>query len=233
MMLQVSLVQQIAAWVLPVLLAITVHETAHGWVARRFGDKTAEMLGRLTLNPIKHVDPVGTILVPALMLLLPVGFVFGWAKPVPVDWRNFKHPKQDMAWVAVAGPLSNLLMALVWALAARFALGLPADTWLALPLLFMGVAGIFINTILMVLNLLPLPPLDGGRVVTGLLPAPYAYQFARIEPYGFFILLALLFTGILSFVMSPLIELFLQLMASVAGMKPEYLLTVLYTLMRS
>jgi len=232
-MLQVSTVQQISAWVMPVLLAITVHETAHGWVARRFGDKTAQMLGRLTLNPIKHIDPVGTILVPALMLLLPGGFVFGWAKPVPVDWRNFKHPKQDMAWVAVAGPASNLLMALAWALAARVALGLSSDNWIALPLLFMGVAGIFINTILMVLNLLPLPPLDGGRVVTGLLPAPYAYQFARVEPYGFFILIALLVTGVLGIVMWPVVKLFLQLMASVAGMKPGYLETILFALMRS
>jgi Zn-dependent protease len=232
-MLQVSTVQQISAWVMPVLLAITVHETAHGWVARKFGDKTAQMLGRLTLNPIKHIDPVGTILVPAVMLLLPGGFVFGWAKPVPVDWRNFKRPKQDMAWVAVAGPASNLLMALAWALAARVALGLSADNWIALPLLFMGVAGIFINTILMVLNLLPLPPLDGGRVVTGLLPAPYAYQFARIEPYGFFILVALLVTGVLGIVMWPVVKLFLQLMASVAGMKPGYLETILFALMRS
>lgn len=232
-MLQVSTVQQISAWVMPVLLAITVHETAHGWVARRFGDKTAQMLGRLTLNPIKHIDPVGTILVPAVMLLLPGGFVFGWAKPVPVDWRNFKHPKQDMAWVAVAGPASNLLMALAWALAARVALGLSADNWIALPLLFMGVAGIFINTILMVLNLLPLPPLDGGRVLTGLLPAPYAYQFARIEPYGFFILVALLVTGVLGIVMWPVVKLFLQMMASVAGMKPGYLETILFALMRS
>ena len=232
-MLQVSTVQQISAWVMPVLLAITVHETAHGWVARRFGDKTAQMLGRLTLNPIKHIDPVGTILVPAVMLLLPGGFVFGWAKPVPVDWRNFKHPKQDMAWVAVAGPASNLLMALAWALAARVALGMSTDNWIALPLLFMGVAGIFINTILMVLNLLPLPPLDGGRVVTGLLPAPYAYQFARIEPYGFFILVALLVTGVLGIVMWPVVQLFLQLMASVAGMKPGYLETILFALMRS
>jgi Zn-dependent protease len=232
-MLQVSTVQQISAWVMPVLLAITVHETAHGWVARSFGDKTAEMLGRLSLNPIKHIDPVGTILVPALMLLLPGGFVFGWAKPVPVDWRNFKHPKQDMAWVAVAGPASNLVMALAWALAARIALGLPADNWIALPLLFMGVAGIFINTILMVLNLLPLPPLDGGRVVTGLLPAPYAYQFARIEPYGFFILVALLVTGVLGVFMWPVVKLVLQLLASVAGMKPGYLETILFALMRS
>jgi Zn-dependent protease len=232
-MLQVSTAQQIAAWVMPVLLAITVHETAHGWVARSFGDKTAEMLGRLTLNPIKHIDPVGTILVPALMLLLPGGFVFGWAKPVPVDWRNFKHPKQDMAWVAAAGPASNLIMAVAWALAARIALGLPADNWIALPLLFMGVAGIFINTILMVLNLLPLPPLDGGRVVTGLLPAGYAHKFARIEPYGFFILVALLVTGILGIVMWPVVKLILQVMASVAGMKQGYLETILFALMRS
>jgi Zn-dependent protease len=231
--LQVSTVQQISAWVMPVLLAITVHETAHGWVARRFGDKTAQMLGRLTLNPIKHIDPVGTILVPAVMLLLPGGFVFGWAKPVPVDWRNFKRPKQDMAWVALAGPASNLLMAMAWALTARVALGLSADNWIAMPLLFMGVAGIFINTILMVLNLLPLPPLDGGRVLTGLLPGPYAYHFARIEPYGFFILVALLVTGILGIVMWPVVKLFLQLMASVAGMKAGYLETILFALMRS
>ena len=217
---------------LKILFAITVHEAAHGWMAKRLGDRTAEMMGRVTLNPLKHIDPIGTILVPLLVFFMS-GFVFGWAKPVPVDWRNFKHPKQDMAWVAVAGPASNLLMALAWALAARIALGLPADNWIALPLLFMGVAGIFINTILMVLNLLPLPPLDGGRVVTGLLPAPYAYQFARIEPYGFFILVALLVTGVLSIVMWPVVKLFLQMMASVAGMKPGYLETILFALMRS
>jgi Zn-dependent protease len=230
-LIEVSLAQQIAAWLMPVLLAITVHETAHGLAARHFGDRTAEMLGRLTLNPLKHIDPIGTILVPGLMLLLPGGFVFGWAKPVPVDWRNFKHPKQDMAWVAAAGPASNLLMALGWALLARIALGLPADNWLALPLLFMGVAGIFINTILMVLNLLPLPPLDGGRVLTGVLPGPYAYQFARIEPYGFWILIILLMTGVLGFVLWPFVSAFLHMMAAVAGMKPGYLETVLFALM--
>ena len=232
-MLEVTLPQKIAAWVLPVLLAITVHETAHGWVARMFGDKTAQMLGRLTLNPIKHIDPVGTILVPAVMLLLPGSFVFGWAKPVPVDMRNLRHPKQDMAWVAAAGPFSNLLMGVAWALATRIALGMPADSWFALPLLFMGVAGMFINTILLVLNLLPLPPLDGGRVVTGLLPGPYAYKFSRIEPYGFIILLALLLTGVLGYLIWPFISLFFKLMATVAGMKPGYFETVLYTLMRS
>jgi Zn-dependent protease len=231
--MQVSLAQQIAAWLMPVLLAITVHETAHGLAARHFGDRTAEMLGRLTLNPLKHIDPIGTILVPGLMLLLPGGFVFGWAKPVPVDWRNFKHPKQDMAWVAAAGPAANLLMALGWALLARIALALPADNWVALPLLFMGVAGIFINTVLMVLNLLPLPPLDGGRVLTGLLPGRYAYQFARIEPYGVWILIALLISGVLGIVLWPFVSLFLHMMATVAGMKPGYLETVLFALMRS
>jgi Zn-dependent protease len=191
------------------------------------------MLGRLTLNPIKHIDPIGTILVPGLMLLLPGGFVFGWAKPVPVDWRNFKHPKQDMAWVAAAGPASNLVMGLAWALLARLAVDLPADSWIKAPLLFMGVAGIFINTILMVLNLLPLPPLDGGRVLTGLLPARYAYQFARIEPYGFIILLALLMTGILGYVMWPFVQLFLDMFGNLAGLTPAAFQSILLSLMRS
>ncbi|HFD78938.1 MAG TPA: site-2 protease family protein [Gammaproteobacteria bacterium] len=232
-MLKVSLAQQIAAWLLPVLFAITVHETAHGLAARHFGDRTAEMLGRLTLNPLKHIDPVGTILVPALMLMLPGGFVFGWAKPVPVDWRNLRRPKQDMAWVAAAGPASNLVMALLWALAARLALGMPSGTWIALPLLFMGVAGIFINVLLMVLNLLPLPPLDGGRVLTGLLPAPWAYRFARIEPYGFFILIILLMSGMLGWLMWPFVRLFMDLLATVAGLEPADFNAVLSALMRS
>ena len=232
-MIRVNLVQQIAAWLLPVLLAITVHETAHGWLARRFGDRTAEMLGRLTLNPIKHIDPVGTILVPGIMLLLPGGFIFGWAKPVPVDWRNFRHPKRDMAWVALAGPVSNLLMAVAWALTARLALGLSAENPMALPLLFMGVAGMFINPLLMVLNLLPLPPLDGGRVLTGLLPGPYAYKFSRIEPYGFIILIALLVTGVLGVVLWPVASLVLNMLASVAGMKAGYFQAILSALMNS
>lgn len=225
--------QLIAAWVLPVLLAITVHETAHGYVARSFGDHTAEMQGRLTLNPLKHIDPVGTILVPAILLLLPVHFVFGWAKPVPVDWRNLRHPKQDMAWVAIAGPASNLLMGFAWAILARIALGLPAESWVKTPLLFMGVAGIFINTVLMVLNLLPLPPLDGGRVLTGLLPPRQAYNFARIEPYGFMILLVLLATGILGFIIWPFVQLCLGMFAGVAGMNPAAFQAILLSLISS
>jgi Zn-dependent protease len=163
-MLDLSLVQKIAIWVVPVLLGITVHEVAHGWIASKLGDNTAFMLGRLTLNPIKHVDPMGTILIPGMLLLLQAGFIFGYAKPVPINWKNLRHPKRDMALVAAAGPVANLLMAIGWALLLRLGV-LLGDSGIAL--VYMGVAGISINGILMILNLLPLPPLDGGRVLTG------------------------------------------------------------------
>jgi Zn-dependent protease len=226
-MLEITIVQKIVAWVLPVLFAITVHETAHGWMALQLGDKTAMMLGRLTLNPFKHIDPLGTILIPGVMYML-AGFIFGWAKPVPVTWQNLKQPKRDMVFVAVAGPMSNLLMALLWALAIRIGLAL-GDAGLAL--VFMGVAGIFINTILMVLNLLPLPPLDGGRVMTGLLPGPLAYKFSLIEPYGFFILVGLLVTGLLGVILWPVIEFFMGLMAGVSGLQPRTFMAVLMALL--
>jgi Zn-dependent protease len=226
-MLEITIVQKIVAWILPVLFAITVHETAHGWMALRLGDKTAMMLGRLTLNPFKHIDPLGTILIPGLMYML-AGFMFGWAKPVPVTWQNLKQPKRDMVFVAAAGPMSNLVMALLWALAIRIGLAL-GDAGLAL--VFMGVAGIFINTILMVLNLLPLPPLDGGRVMTGLLPGPLAYKFSLIEPYGFFILVGLLVTGLLGVILWPVIEFFMGLMAGVSGLQPRTFMAVLMALL--
>lgn len=230
-MFEISLAQKIAAWVLPVLLAITVHETAHGLIASYFGDKTAKMLGRLTLNPIKHIDPVGTILIPGLMLLMPGSFVFGWAKPVPVNARNLRRPKQDMGLVAAAGPVSNLLMAIGWAIVIRFALLAGTDNWFSLPLLFMGVAGIYINTILMVLNLLPLPPLDGGRVLTGLLPGKSAMVFSRIEPYGMWILIALLMSGFLGKIMWPFVAFVLKTIVSIAGMPQHDYQRILISLM--
>lgn len=214
---ELNVAQKIAVWVLPVLLAITVHEVAHGWVANRLGDSTARMMGRLTLNPIKHIDPVGTLLVPAITLFAS-GFVFGWARPVPVTWRNLKQPKRDMAFVAAAGPASNLLMALVWALVMRIGVHYHAAFGgFAQPLILMGVAGIFVNTLLLLVNLVPVPPLDGGRLLTGMLPSRLAARFGRIEPFGIFIVLGLLFTGLLWTVINPFLSVSLTSLAAVAG----------------
>jgi Zn-dependent protease len=214
---ELNIMQRIAVWALPVLFAITVHEVAHGWMARRLGDPTAMMLGRLTLNPVKHIDPIGTVLVPGI-LLMAGGFIFGWAKPVPVTWENLKHPKRDMAVVALAGPMANLLMAIFWALVMKvgFTLGGGLE-WVAIPMIYMGIAGIAINVILMVLNLLPLPPLDGGRVLAGVLPGPWAWQLGRLEPYGIIIVLGLLFTGVLRQLLGPPVFALQRLMYTIAG----------------
>lgn len=200
-----SLIQKLAVMALPVIFAVTLHEAAHGWMADRLGDRTARMMGRVTLNPLKHIDPIGTVLVPLGMFAL-TGFMFGWAKPVPIDPRNLKRPRRDMAWVAAAGPAANLLMAVAWGLAIVFAQSIAhSSPWIAEPLLFMGAAGVLINVILMVLNLLPIPPLDGSRVVASLLPYNAARSYARIEPYGLFIVLALLVTGLLGRIVMPLV----------------------------
>jgi Zn-dependent protease len=218
-MSELSLPQVIVVSILPILFAITVHEVAHGWVAKRFGDPTAQRLGRLTLNPFKHIDPIGTVLIPALLLLLKAGFLFGWARPVPVTWENLRHPKRDMVFVAIAGPVANLLMAFFWGAVAKFATALPASAdWAAVPLQLMGEIGITINVLLMVFNLLPLPPLDGGRVAVGLLPGPLAWQLSRVEPYGFFILLGLMVFGILWFIIQPAVSVVTALVYFVVGL---------------
>lgn len=199
-----NLIQTLAISALPVIFAITLHEAAHGYVARHFGDPTAWQLGRITLNPLRHIDPVGTVLIPLLILLTSGGaFLFGWAKPVPVDFGRLRRPKQDMLWVAAAGPGANLLMALLWGLLLKLAVSMP-DNLYSLPLAEMSRIGINVNAVLMLLNLLPIPPLDGGRIAVSLLPPALAWKFARLERFGFLILLALLFLGILDFILDPL-----------------------------
>jgi len=198
---ELTLIQRIVVWFLPVIFAITVHEVAHGWMARRFGDPTAAQAGRLSLNPLKHVDWVGTVLIPGLLLLTFTGFIFGWAKPVPVDARYFKKPRQAMAWVALAGPVSNVLMALCWALLARLGVALYSYEFVAMPLIYTGIAGISINLVLALINLLPIPPLDGSRVLSGLLPDYWAWQFNRLERFGMLIMLGLLATNVLGIIL--------------------------------
>lgn len=218
-----SIIQGIAIWALPVILAITLHEAAHGYVAKHFGDLTAYAQGRISLNPMRHIDPMGTIVVPLVLFTLSkltvgTGFLFGWAKPVPVNFGNLRRPKYDMLWVAAAGPGANLFMAFLWALVMKLGLSMP-DSELSKPMLLMGEAGIEINVILMVLNLLPLPPLDGGRMAVSLLPHRLSYHFARIEPYGFMILLLLLFTGMLGTIIGPFIMFTIQMVALLTGLK--------------
>jgi Zn-dependent protease len=201
-----GIIRGISIWALPVLFAIILHEVAHGWVADKLGDDTARWMGRLTLNPIKHIDPIGTILIPVVLLVVGSPFLFGYAKPVPINFRKLRRPKQDMVWVALAGPATNLLLALVSTLLLMLVVSLPvAANWVAQPLSMMCQASIIINMVLCIFNLLPLPPLDGGRVAVGLLPGPAAYQLSRLEPFGFLIVILLLVSGILQNVIGPLI----------------------------
>lgn len=208
---QLSQIQIIAAAIIPVLFAITVHEAAHGWLANKFGDPTARMLGRLTFNPIKHIDPIGTIVVPGVLILMYIttgggGFIFGWAKPVPITPQNFKNPKSDMALVALAGPVSNLLMAIFWAICIAVSIQLQTSMpEAAIALAAMGQIGLFFNLILMVLNLIPIPPLDGSRVLYSFLKGRAAYNYYRLEPYGVYIVLGLLLLGILGRIIIPIV----------------------------
>jgi len=204
-----DLIQTIAVYAIPVIFAITLHEAAHGYVARMLGDPTAEQAGRITLNPLRHIDPVGTLLVPAGILLMSKlmggsALLFGWAKPVPVDFGRLRRPKKDMLWVALAGPAANLFMAILWVISMRLYMagGVQEGYWYQ-----MAIAGININLVLMALNLLPLPPLDGGRIVFSLLPNRMAWQYSRIEPYGLVIVLLLLVTDVLWALMQPVLRL--------------------------
>lgn len=192
-----NLIQTVLIYALPVIFAITVHEAAHGYVARHFGDNTAEVMGRVTLNPLKHIDPIGTILMPLMLYFATSGaFLFGYAKPVPVNFGRLRHPKRDMIWVALAGPVSNFIQAILWAVAliAMVAAGVDETFFIK-----MAQGGILVNLVMWAFNLFPLPPLDGGRVLAGLLPNGPAQQFlARIEPYGFFIVMGLVIAGVVS-----------------------------------
>lgn len=201
-----SLFQKIILGAVPVVFAITVHEVAHGWVASWLGDQTARLRGRLTLNPLRHIDPVGTVLLPIILLSFS-NFVFGWAKPVPVDWRNLRRPRRDMALVAIAGPAANVIMLVLWVLFARLVAPAPSTPdGLAQPLFFMAEIGIVINIVLIVLNLLPLPPLDGSRVVCAVLPPAWAAKYNRLERWGLLILIGLLATGLLGKILQPPVE---------------------------
>lgn len=214
---ELSTIQRIVVWILPVIFAITVHEVAHGWVAKKKGDNTAFMLGRLTLNPIKHIDILGTIVVPGLLLISGTGMIFGWAKPVPVDSRHFKNPRKDMALVAIAGPVSNILMAIGWALLIRLAITIESE-FVTLPLIYTGIAGISINLVLALINLIPIPPLDGSRVLSAFLPSKWAWRYNQIERYGFLILMALLWSNGLSYLLGQPMFIAQKLFFSIAGL---------------
>jgi len=213
-MSELPVVYQIFIWAIPVLFAVTLHEVGHGWAAKQLGDTTAQDMGRLSLNPLRHIDPVGTIVVPLATFFLS-GFIFGWAKPVPVNWNQLRNKKRDIALVALAGPAANLLMIVFWLLIAKlFIVSAEEGNIISNLLTLMAWAGIVINSLLMILNLFPLPPLDGSRVVFSLLPTSYAYRYAKIEPYGLIILVILLVSGVLFKILGPLIFGFQQFMYS-------------------
>jgi Zn-dependent protease len=228
--MELTLLQKIAVFALPVIFAITLHEAAHGYAARLFGDRTAEKLGRISLNPIRHVDLVGTVIVPLVILVVSKlaagsGILFGWAKPVPVNFGNLRRPKRDMLWVAAAGPGANLVMAIFWALIIKLAILVQGN--LAMPMALMGAAGVFINAVLMALNLIPLPPLDGGRIAVSLLPHRLAFALSRVEPYGIFILLGLILMGLLGVFIWPVIEALIRFCAFLIAVPAVELLALI------
>ncbi len=216
--------QTLLIWVIPVLLAITLHEAAHGWTASKFGDHTARMMGRVTLNPVKHIDPVGTVIVPLALLIMSTGFIFGWAKPVPINFNALRSPKSGMIWVALAGPGANLIMAIGWLFVAilSFNNNIPI-------MLKMAGAGIFINILLAVFNLLPIPPLDGSRVISALLPNPLAYKYNQLERFGFVILIGLMFIGGFSYIVWPIVGLALNSLSVLSGLNLISLMSYVFS----
>ncbi|MBT7951321.1 MAG: site-2 protease family protein [Gammaproteobacteria bacterium] len=213
-MSEIPLIQKIVIYAIPIIFAITVHEVAHGWVASKLGDPTAKILGRLTLNPIKHMDPIGTVVLPLIMIIL-TPYAFGWAKPVPVDWRNLRQPRRDMALVAVAGPVANLLMLIFWSLFLVFVSSMSTSpSYLNQLLNEMAGVGIIINIVLIALNMLPLPPLDGSRIVAAFLSPSMAIKYQQLERWGLPILIVLIFTGVLGKILGPMIAFMLSLVQS-------------------
>ena len=196
--------QTLLIYIIPLLFAITLHEAAHGWIASKLGDHTARMMGRVTLDPTKHIDPIGTIAIPLVLLLSSSGFIFGWAKPVPINFNALRNGKNGMIWVALAGPGANIFMAICW----LFVMIIAINMNIAL-LIEMGRIGILVNCVLAVFNLLPIPPLDGSRVISALLPNRLAYQYNQLEQYGLYILLGLMFLGGFNYLVRPWVELIL------------------------
>lgn len=216
---KLNTIQQICIWTLPILFAVTLHEAAHGWVAYKFGDDTAHRAGRITANPLKHIDLVGTIIVP-ILLLLTTNFIFGWAKPVPVNGANLNKPKRDMAFVAAAGPISNFLMGVFWMGCFKLGIMLVQNkVQIGVPVVLMSQAGVMINLFLMVLNLIPIPPLDGSRVVSSLLPSPLDKYYEKITPFGFVIVLILLLSGIIPKIMLPAVMFLFELLQNIFNIK--------------
>ena len=197
--------QTLLIYIIPLLFAITLHEAAHGWIASKLGDHTARMMGRVTLDPTKHIDPIGTIAIPLVLLLSSSGFIFGWAKPVPINFNALRNGKNGMIWVALAGPGANILMAICWLFVMIIAINMNITV-----LIEMGRVGILVNCVLAVFNLLPIPPLDGSRVISALLPNRLAYQYNQLEQYGLYILLGLMFLGGFNYLVRPGVELMLS-----------------------
>ncbi len=222
---------RILVWAVPVIYAITLHEVAHGVVAYYLGDATAKRAGRLTINPLKHVDPIGSIVIPVFLLWFS-GFIFGWAKPVPVNEKNLNSPKRDMILVAAAGPAANLIMSIIWAIIMKLGYMLSATQPDAgLVLVYMGAAGIFINAAVMMLNLLPLPPLDGGRILIGLLPERFSLVLSKIEPWGFMILVTMIITGLVAKIVWPMMVIEMTVVTHLVGTPAELFINALRVLL--